>query len=71
MRVCPSALACNIFRDLAMVPLATTHSTTVASTAEVHAIPEVQMVTVPLAVKEAPQTTATPQLLSEKDLPQE
>lgn len=54
-----------------MVPLATTHSTTVASTAEVHAIPEVQMVTVPLAVKEAPQTTATPQLLSEKDLPQE
>ena len=41
MNVYPSPLACNTLRGLAVVLMATAHSTTTASTAELQAIPEV------------------------------
>lgn len=69
MRVFPSALAHNTLRDLAMVPLATAHSTTAAQLQKSRLSQKYQAVA--LAVKEAPQITATLQLLTEKDMLQD
>ncbi|KAF3812786.1 hypothetical protein GH733_019149 [Mirounga leonina] len=63
------ALSRHTLKDLAMVTLATAHSVT-AACCGLQKSRMSQMLAVPLAVKEASQTTATPQLLSEKDLPQ-
>lgn len=69
MRVFPAALAHNTLRDLAIVPLATAHSTTAAQLQKFKLSQQYQALA--LAVKEAPQITATLQLLNKKDMPQD
>ncbi|CAK7313290.1 hypothetical protein VULLAG_LOCUS17414 [Vulpes lagopus] len=60
-------------KHLAMVTLGTVHSITAAyhGLQKSRLSQKYQMLEVPLAVKEASQITATPQLLSENDLPQD